>query len=88
MQNENGVPTAHGAVVIQNAKPVRLEGIVVRQPRPSWITFELPAEETWRDALANLTAAQRERIESTSFYELLQRQFGHRFLRSLPIPSG
>ena len=61
--------------------PIELSGIVVRQPRPQWITLEVPLLETWREPLKWLTREQRERIESADFYELLQKQIGERFLR-------
>ena len=61
--------------------PIELSGIVVRQPRPQWITLDVPLLETWREPLKWLTREQRERIESADFYELLQKQIGERFLR-------
>jgi hypothetical protein len=66
------------------AKVVVLDGIVVRENRPGWLEFSLPPEESWRDSLCELTAPQRERIESAPFYKLLQREIGKRFFALRP----
>ncbi len=57
-----------------------LEGIVVWEPRPGWVTLEVPPLERWETPLCALTAAQRARIESPEFYHLLQQHIGRRYL--------
>ena len=77
--------SASAKVTILNAaKVVVLDGIVVRENRPGWLEFSLPPEESWRDSLCELPRAQRERIESAAFYELLQREIGKRFFALRP----
>jgi hypothetical protein len=77
--------SASAKVTILNAAKVAvLDGIVVRENRPGWLEFSLPPEESWRDSLCELPRAQRERIESAAFYELLQREIGKRFFALRP----
>lgn len=72
-------------VTIQNRPaPVVLTGITVHQPRPGWITLDVPPQEDWSDQREQLTPAQRERIESPEFYELLRQQVTQRFLAHRP----
>jgi len=61
-----------------------LEGIVVREPRPGWVTLEVPPLELWEKGLSWLTPEQRERIESPEFYKLIQEQATRRYLASKP----
>ena len=56
----------------------------MRQPRPGWVTLEIPALERWEPALRQLPKEQRERIESPEFYELLQRTISARYLAGTP----
>jgi hypothetical protein len=70
--------------ILSATKPVLLDGIVVSEGRPGWLEFSLPPEEAWQDGLRQLTAQQRERIESPEFYELLQREIGKRFFTLHP----
>jgi len=57
-----------------------LQGIVVSEARPGWVTLQLPPQERWQGSLSRLTAAQRERIESAEFYQKLQFHITRRFL--------
>ncbi len=77
-----GNPQAAGVKLsIQNDdRYVFLEGIVVREPRPGWVTLEVPPLERWERPLCALTARQRARIESPEFYHLLQQHIGRRYL--------
>ena len=63
---------------------VLLSGIRVRQPRPGWVTLDIPPLEHWETELRRLPRAQRERIESPEFYELLQRTISSRYLAGKP----
>ena len=63
--------------------PVYLKGIVVREMRPGWLNIEVPPMESWADPIRRLTAAQRERLETPEFYEMLQREISHRFTPQL-----
>ena len=62
-------------------------GIVVKEPRPGWVTLDIPPLEAWQARLEGLPVAQRERIESAEFFELLQREVTRRFLAGRPAPS-
>ena len=75
------VPTADVTIVILgNQEPVRLQGVVVQEARPGWITLEIPPTEAWEEPLSVLSSSQRQRIESPEFYETLQRHIGRGFL--------
>lgn len=68
--------------------PVYLTGTVVREMRPGWLNVEVPPLELWDTSLVRLTHAQRERLESPEFFELLQSQLSQRFYRDVfPTPS-
>ena len=66
---------------------VHLTGIVVRQPRAGWITLEVPPLDSWERPMRWLTREQRQRVESSDFYRLLQEQIGRRYL-ALAKPAG
>jgi hypothetical protein len=51
---------------------VHLDGIVVREPRPGWVTLEVPPLEAWENRLRWLLPEQRERVESPGFFQLVQ----------------
>ncbi len=58
-----------------------------REPRPRWVTLEIPPLEAWQKPLSWLRPEQRERIASTDFYQLLQREITRRYL-ALKRPAG
>jgi integrase/recombinase XerD len=66
--------------IINDDRFISLDGIVVREPRPGWVTMEIPPLETWEKGLRWLTPPQRERIESPEFYRLIQEQATRRYL--------
>ena len=63
---------------------VLLRGIRVRQPRPGWVTLDIPPLEHWESELQRLPREQRERVESPEFYDLLQRTIATRYLAGKP----
>lgn len=67
-----------------NQRDVLLSGIRVRQPRPGWVTLDIPPLEHWESALRELPSDQRERIESPEFYHLLQQTISTRYLAAKP----
>jgi len=69
--------------------PVYLTGTVVREMRPGWLNVEVPPLESWDASIRRLTCAQRERLESPEFFELLQSQLSERFYREVfPTPPS
>ena len=72
------------AIIFSEDRYVHLDGIVVREPRPGWITLELPPLETWENRLLWLLPEQRERVESPEFYQLLQTHMTRRYLALKP----
>ncbi|MCL4855050.1 MAG: tyrosine-type recombinase/integrase, partial [Bryobacteraceae bacterium] len=72
------MPEKEGATVklsiVEDDRFIPLEGIIVREPRPGWVTLEIPPLETWQKPLSWLRPEQRERIASADFYQLLQRE--------------
>ena len=83
LRRRPGEPSADVTLtILSEDHDVALGGIVVREPRPGWITLEVPPLEAWHESLLWLTPPQRERIESPEFYKLLQEQIGRRYLAS------
>lgn len=79
-QSSGASPSAEATVIICGEPEVRLEGIVVRAPRPGWIAVDVPPLEAWEEPLRWLSREQRERVESPAFYEQLRDELGKRLL--------
>ena len=76
-----GTPSADVVLhILTEPRAIRLSGIVVREPRPGWVTLEVPPLEEWREPLKWLTREERERVESPSFYRTLQEHLTQRYL--------
>ena len=71
----------------RHPEPVKLDGIVVKESRPGWLSLDLPPLEAWEERLRQLSAPQRQRIESAEFYELLQREVTRRYLARSRSPG-
>lgn len=54
----------------------------LREPRSGWVVLDVPPLEAWAERLRWLTPAERERVESAEFYQLLQQHVTRRFLAS------
>ena len=79
--SSDGTPRAACRVfVVQPSASIELSGIALSEPRPGWLALEVPPLESWQPALAQLTAAQRERITSPEFYDLLHRELSRRYV--------
>ena len=52
------------AEAISEDRYVHLDGIVVREPRPGWVTLQVPPLEAWETKLIWLLPEQRERVET------------------------
>ena len=74
-------------LIASHPEPVRLDGIVVKESRPGWLSLDLPALEMWEEPLKRLSVQQRERIESPEFYQLLQREVTRRYLARSRSPG-
>ncbi len=59
---------------------IHLAGIIVREPRPGWVTLEVPPLEAWEKGLRWLRPEQRDRIESPDFFQLLQTHVARKYL--------
>ena len=68
------------ASILSDDRYVHLDGIIVREPRPGWVTLEVPPLEAWESRLRWLLPEQRERIESPEFYQLLQTHVARKYL--------
>jgi hypothetical protein len=86
---------AHSAdvvlTILTDTRPIRLSGIVVQEPRPGWVTLEVPPLEAWAEPLRWVTPSERDRIESPQFFQLLQGVLTNRYLTQkagLPVESG
>ena len=67
------------AIIFSEDRYVHLDGIVVREPRPGWVTLEIPPLEAWEKRLCWLLPGQRERVESPEFFRLLQEHVARRY---------
>ena len=70
--------------ILTDSRPVYLTGTRVSQPRRGWLNLEIPPLEDWAEALLWLTPAQRERIESADFFDLLRDQIQARYQTHFP----
>jgi integrase/recombinase XerD len=64
------------AIIFSEDRYVHLDGIVIREQRPGWVSLELPPLEAWEARLRWLLPEQRERVESPEFFQLLQTHMG------------
>ena len=51
----------------------------MHERRRGWLNLQIPPLGSWSELIRWLTRAQRERIESKEFYELLQREIRARY---------
>ena len=63
---------------------VHLDGIVVREPQPGWVTLQVPLLEAWESRLLWLLPEQRERVETPEFFQLVQQHVTRRYLALKP----
>jgi site-specific recombinase XerD len=76
-----GAPSADVVLhILTEPRAIRLSGIAVREPRPGWVTLEIPPLEAWREPLKWLTREERERVESPDFYHTLQEHLTQKYL--------
>jgi site-specific recombinase XerD len=73
--------------ILCHPRPIRLKGIVVREPRAGWVALEVPPLEAWEEPMKWLTPPQRERIESAEFYDLLRKCVASRWAARRPVPG-
>lgn len=66
--------------IIDQRSSVQLQGILIREPHSGWVTIDVPPLEVWRDELARLPEARRQRLFDASFFQLLQRELSRRYL--------
>ena len=66
--------------ILTRPRSIRLRRIVVREPRPGWVTLEDPPLEVWEEPLRWLTREERERVESPEFYQTLQEHLTRKYL--------
>ena len=70
--------------IFNDDRYIYLEGIVVREPRPGFVTMEIPPLEKWEKPMRWLLPEQRERIQSPDFYQLLQTHVTRKYLALTP----
>jgi site-specific recombinase XerD len=78
---------AQVSLVVRGEPEVRLEGIVVREPRPGFLALELPPLEDWQPALSFCDDEIRARFEDAAFYERLRDELARRWMAA-PIPRA
>ena len=72
-------------VIDKQPQPIVFQDIVAREQRPGWLTIDVPPTEHWAQQRRQLTEAQRERMDTAEFYELLRKQITH---RAMALKSG
>ena len=72
------------AIIFSEDRYVHLDGMLVHEPRPGWVTLQIPPLEAWEDRLRWLLPEQRERVESPEFFGLLQQHVTRRYLALKP----
>jgi site-specific recombinase XerD len=80
-------PLAQVSLVVRGEPEVRLEGIVVREPRPGFLALELPPLEDWLPALSFCDDEIRARFEDAAFYERLRDELARRWVAA-PVPRA
>lgn len=66
-------------LVVRGEPAVKLEGIVVREPRPGFFAIELPPQESWAEPLSWLAPEVRARFDDAELYERLRDHLARRF---------
>lgn len=61
---------------------IRLQGLVVREPRPGWVTLDVPPLEDWREEIGRMSEVVRDRVLAAGFYEKLRTELTRRFLKA------
>ncbi len=72
------------AIIFSEDRYVHLDGIVVREPQPAWVTLQVPPLEAWESRLCWLLPEQRERVETPEFFQLVQQHVTRRYLALKP----
>jgi hypothetical protein len=72
------------AIIFSEVRYVHLDGIVVREPQPGWVTLQVPPLEAWESRLLWLLPEQRERVETPEFFQLVQQHVTRRYLALKP----
>jgi len=67
-------------IIDKRPQPIVFPGIVAREQRPGWLTIDVPPTEHWTEQRQQLTEAQRERMDTAEFYELLRQQINRRVM--------
>jgi len=81
----SGARTAKVTLSVEtDGRPVYLTGIVATEVRRGWVNLQIPPLEQWEEPMRCLTRTQRERIEESGFYELLQQEIPKRLLQLTP----
>ena len=81
LRKNEDTPTADVVLhILTEPRTIRLRGIVIREPRPGWVTLDVPPLEAWREPLKWLTREERERVESPDFYRTLQEHLTQKYM--------
>ena len=61
-----------------NSAPIYFTGLIVTEVRTGWYNLEIPPLEKWESSLSQLTAVEREKMESPEFFRMLQTEIPRR----------
>lgn len=66
-------------LLVRGDPPIRLPGVVVREPRPGFFSIDLPPQESWADELSWLAPDVRARFNEAALYERLRDHLAARY---------
>lgn len=66
-------------LLVRGDPPIRLAGVIIREPRPGFFSIDLPPQEAWADELAWLDRDARARFDDPALYERLRDHLATRY---------
>lgn len=78
VHDEKGL-RGEATLVVRGDPPIRLPGVVVREPRPAFFSIDLPPQESWADDIAWLAPDVRARFDDPALYERLRDHLAARY---------
>jgi hypothetical protein len=74
-------------IVVRGPPDVQLDGVVCREPRPGFLSIDVPPLSTWTTRLSFLDDEARERLNDGRFYEALRAHLASRWQTTEPTSS-
>jgi integrase/recombinase XerD len=74
-------------IIVRGPPDVRLDGVVCREPRPGFLSIDVPPLASWTTRLSFLDDEARERLNDGRFYEALRAHLASRWQTTDPTSS-